>query len=752
MAPGPPAQVGINALELDLKAMPNLPGFSYPDFKEHHHKPQTWNLYNGQRVEQKQGLTHDKPKFVKSAKPPDNWRTGSLPDSSSRQVFKAGAAEREHQELPAWDALDRHVLRFYAFFKEAVAETNLEHFRVRKVIVLYYLEDDTCQVIEPRQDNSGIPQGTLIRRHRFPAPDGKYVKPEDLQIGVPLSIYGKSIQLTDCDDFTREYSLNHDYDQGPALVEEADPFNATRESMKVKQALQPRTYEKLYREVMLGGGHVNADMQQFLEHDRRVLRFFCVLEDLNTPQFERRPFTILFFLADDTVEIRENYPLNSGRDNFPIFFRRKKMLRGDVTVDGPQSQPRKRHEYMDAGDFHVGDHVSMGGFELYVYDADDFTRDYFKQNGQDLAPAQEVKLPERAVPRAQTPPYSGFGSWDDSMASVTHLVPKPPRKDFNKLYHNDGKILRYTARFANPKPEDVDRLFVVNYHMADDTVSIHEPPQRNLGIVTGKFLEKAVHLNQVTGQIFKPDDLQIGDNIKVLNHEFEILDHDHYTKKVIDGEGHRPFELGSVLEKIRESMRQQFPLVRDIFRRFDADRDGVITFEEFRRTLQKFGFLLQEHEILTIMQHFDKRGTGQVSYNDFCDTLLDEDYTQDMMKTKPELNEPHPSYAGRATVKKDERRETEAVRKAVREIGDVFYKNPRVSYKLIKEFQHMTHEHTVTCDQVHLGLQQLGHTFDVQDVHRCILFVMPDADLAAVPYVNLLKAIAASYHDVCRIR
>ena len=50
------------------------------------------------------------------------------------------------------------VLRWYGFYKEAVNESAQENYRVRKVVVLYYLEDDSCQVVEPREDNSGLPQ------------------------------------------------------------------------------------------------------------------------------------------------------------------------------------------------------------------------------------------------------------------------------------------------------------------------------------------------------------------------------------------------------------------------------------------------------------------------------------------------------------------------------------------------------------------------------------------------------------------
>jgi hypothetical protein len=60
--------------------------------------------------------------------------------------------------LPQWIQNDRKVLRFYGYFQEQVNEDPSANTRVRKVVFLYYLEDDTMQISEPRQDNSGLPQ------------------------------------------------------------------------------------------------------------------------------------------------------------------------------------------------------------------------------------------------------------------------------------------------------------------------------------------------------------------------------------------------------------------------------------------------------------------------------------------------------------------------------------------------------------------------------------------------------------------
>lgn len=63
------------------------------------------------------------------------------------------------------------VLQFDAYFKEAVDESPLENHRVRKCRILVYLEDSSMQIDEYRQENSGMPQGTLVKRHQIPYPE-----------------------------------------------------------------------------------------------------------------------------------------------------------------------------------------------------------------------------------------------------------------------------------------------------------------------------------------------------------------------------------------------------------------------------------------------------------------------------------------------------------------------------------------------------------------------------------------------------
>ena len=72
---------------------------------------------------------------------------------------------------PRFCDLDKKVLRFHAHFNERVSgHADQPELRVRKVHILYYLEDDTIAVTEPKVQvgntnlQSGSPETTLVHR------------------------------------------------------------------------------------------------------------------------------------------------------------------------------------------------------------------------------------------------------------------------------------------------------------------------------------------------------------------------------------------------------------------------------------------------------------------------------------------------------------------------------------------------------------------------------------------------------------
>lgn len=81
---------------------------------------------------------------------------------------------RDINELfePNYVKLDKQVLRFFGYFKESVVESNLENFRIRKLILYYFFEDRSIMIVEPKVSNSGCPQGQFLKRQVVKKEDG----------------------------------------------------------------------------------------------------------------------------------------------------------------------------------------------------------------------------------------------------------------------------------------------------------------------------------------------------------------------------------------------------------------------------------------------------------------------------------------------------------------------------------------------------------------------------------------------------
>lgn len=58
-------------------------------------------------------------------------------------------------------------------------------------------------VTEPKQVNSGTPQGPFLKRHVALKADGNPFMPDDFDIGADTGLYGRQVRIYDCDDYTR---------------------------------------------------------------------------------------------------------------------------------------------------------------------------------------------------------------------------------------------------------------------------------------------------------------------------------------------------------------------------------------------------------------------------------------------------------------------------------------------------------------------------------------------------------------------
>uniref|UniRef100_A0A8C0J9B6 EF-hand domain containing 2 n=1 Tax=Chelonoidis abingdonii TaxID=106734 RepID=A0A8C0J9B6_CHEAB len=393
---------------------------------------------------------------------------------------------------------------------------SLELYRIRHCKIYFFLEDDTIQVVEPQVKNSGIPQGTIVRRHRIPLPppnEDQFYTVDYFNINTEVIFYARRYKIVDCDQFTKNFLRKLGVRLNPPAYHPEDPY--TRDRMK---PLRP--YERC------------DTLRQFLEYDGHVLRFYCIWDDTESTFGDPRELILHYFLADDTIEIKEVIPVNSGRDAVPLFLSRKKL---------PKVKDKKcrivHQEFYKDSDLTIGTVINVWGRRVKLCDCDEFTKEYYmtKYGIKDFTPIP-FKAPPPAKIERKFPPYTGFGSEEDSLCSCLSLLPQPPQKDFKKFMEKDSNVLRFLAKFITDNPIDKDRQFIISYFLSDDTISVFETPQRNTGILGGKFLERSCIkkpgqelFKSEISEYFKAQDLFVGAKVCFHGHNFLLVDADEYA-------------------------------------------------------------------------------------------------------------------------------------------------------------------------------------------------------------------------------
>ncbi|EGD76494.1 EFHC1 protein [Salpingoeca rosetta] len=621
------------------KTAPLLPGFTFQDpTQTRFPRSQTLSKTAG-RGDDAEEVSEDDLRRLQ-----EQTKRLAFQTTTRRETEKAALPIRTPAHIPAYVALDKKVLTFDGYFKETVTESAEEHFRVRRVKIYYHLEDDTMSVLEPPVPNSGLPQGKLIRRQRLPKDArGNTWSWKDLNVGMNLPIYGRVFRVTDCDAFTKEFLLSNGIELNATEQVPEDPYTVKRKVVE-----QPSTLATTKSDF--------DKLKQFIELDRKVLRFYCVWDDRANLYGELRPFTLLYFLVDDTIEIREQHQPNDGRDNFPLLLRRQRVPKNPKNI--PRAFPKivmepsqeEEGDYIGPEDLGIGARVFILGRELLLCDCDEFTREFYRRNFnvEDFTPI-DVEDPLTEDAPVEIPPHTGFGTHEDSMQSVLALQPKPPKADIGKLLKYDNKSLRFSARMKTENPIDAERRFIVSYHLSSDTISIFEPRSRETH--GGKFLEatrvRKPGCDKHNPVYYGDFDLYPGMELEVFGRTFVLEDCDKFVLKFIQENAHQypqaaldqlskkynilfdtNTDAADALDSARKALRDRgfssFDLVHKRLAQLDANDRGVLHQDTVYDTCLEIGLPLGNGLMTALLGQCDV-GEGMVDYRRFVDMLARDD-------------------------------------------------------------------------------------------------------------------------------
>ena len=306
----------------------------------------------------------------------NNYNNNNFNTLNQNRRYQSLIKSASEVSLPQWRKFDKNVLRFKGYFQEHVTESSFENYRIRPCSLLYYLDDDTIQIIEFKSENSGMPQADLLKRSRI-SNNTKEVNWRDFNLGKNIFLAGKNFRICNCDKFTENFLIKNGIQLNkPEEIPEID-FAKKYSMIDFNQIKKTIADIKEFTEVGLGGGHPNKGLKQFLENDRKVLSFEITWFDEKYDKEVKR-YKMNYYLADGQIEICEIKVVNSGKGHFPKLLNKRLLPKIHRMVHCPGLET-KEEEYYTPKDLLLGNYINVYNRKCHIVACDDFTKKWYKE-------------------------------------------------------------------------------------------------------------------------------------------------------------------------------------------------------------------------------------------------------------------------------------------------------------------------------------------------------------------------------------
>jgi len=222
-------------------------------------------------------------------------------------------------------------------------------------------------------------------------------------------------------------------------------------------------------------------------------------------------------------------------------------------------------------------------------------------------------------PQIRIPPHVAPGAEEDSLGSFLYLIPKVPKKNFRRMMENDRKILRFMARLDTDAPEDQGRIFVIKYFLSDDTVAAFEPPQKNSGVMGGKFIKRDRFKKPNSHEYYTQADFYTGAQVEFNKFQFVLYQADEYSLSYMesDPEAHPMSDIHYIAEQLAPVLKEKLAVLSEGFKAADPSGSGFVSYEVMQDTLSESDMELNDQVLITLMRRYDLHKDGCIAYTDF---------------------------------------------------------------------------------------------------------------------------------------
>ena len=398
---------------------------------------------------------------------------------------------------------------------------------------------------------------------------------------------------------------------------------------------------------------VPAAVPNWLKYEKVTLRFRAWAKekwfDSIGEGFSVRKFVIAYYMADKSIEIIEPKIPNSGTTG-GVFMKRRVLT-------------KKSGEPLLPNDLAVGMRLPVNGREFTIYDCEEETRKYIRDEFPNIIMSKALALPNPPQRRAFEP---GMGN------DVVRPVKKKTgmRSDHSQFLNMDGKILEFIGIWDDTSSLQGEmRKLKIKYFLVDDTMEVSEMTGMNSGrdltsrfrINRGKLAvpeaqtgSGVASFTSAPSKFYEPKDLVVGNTVTLFGRVVTIVACNTFTRtyfneflnmevgenadgfrgNTMDLPGYKFTSPVELLKRLQAGIRSkvevlsnygtvhdQQRVLRQMFSKYDNDLSGNVNKSEFFTIMQAFALFGADTD--KIFTQFDKDGNGTVSIDEFIDVIYD---------------------------------------------------------------------------------------------------------------------------------
>lgn len=267
---------------------------------------------------------------------------------------------------------------------------------VKKFALAYFLADGCVEVRNVRTTGSTQDMCLLVKKgklaknwrgvQRGSVPD--YCEPVDLMCGNVLDVYGRSLLIVSCNDFTRRVYEDMELDQQEIQLVYDEVRGVDHPIPQLGDGFLPIGGQADTLRNVYGTTRPVADVKKINRNQNRLLR--CKLRLVSEKVTDqKREFMLTYYLEDDTVQVFEEVIRNSGiiGGNF--------LKRGKYDNDLPPEGEEPRHFIPQ--DIYLGNVISFHGNDMRIVEMDNMSLRFCETYPEDFPMSDTFKIIERLI-------------------------------------------------------------------------------------------------------------------------------------------------------------------------------------------------------------------------------------------------------------------------------------------------------------------------------------------------------------------